>query len=579
MRKILLCTLLLIFGVVAYAADFKVGDAKYQVLPDGTAALKEFKKASGDVVIPEKVTDIKTGKEYTVTSIGGNAFKGSSLTTITLPNTIIVLHQGAFKECMNLTTVKFLGNITTIPEGCFEKCTSLKNLDMNLHAIEFVSSGAFKNTNIGVYPASYFVDGADVHTVWVVAERPPVENPPIIINERAVIKVPEENKKAKSAESSLKELLKTRSHPIFAFIYPNPGKIAIDAFSLVSDPAYMSWIDCYIRRYDAKIIDFYDYKSLRDCVKARLNQANTYGNVKMYHPDFEAWFGVTLKDGIVTDKGEVLDALSAFDKSAEDIERHKFLGKLYHWRDIAINGPENMRYAYSIIEPKEAVKYRKDINAARRYVVDSVYLVKPTLSDAECDALGGFINNEMMAIGADYGLENAGIIRWATNDLLNEDLKTGNHKEEYERILKSCDRYFLFVKKGEEGGYYMINQLAALCGLERWKEAAGYFPNVHRAVTENGTIAAPTELTYIQDAINNHGYKVATPEYSKASKGNKKSKGSSSSDNGSLIEFFTDAAIKMGVERYQKKKAEKEFRELYYQSQGLDKKGRPKKKK
>lgn len=48
------CALLFLHG--AGAEEFKIGEAKYLVRADGKAELKEYKKASGDIVVPAEVS-------------------------------------------------------------------------------------------------------------------------------------------------------------------------------------------------------------------------------------------------------------------------------------------------------------------------------------------------------------------------------------------------------------------------------------------------------------------------------------------------------------------------------------------
>ena len=63
--------------------------------------------------------------------------------------------------------------------------------------------------------------------------------------------------------------------------------------------------------------------------------------------------------------------------------------------------------------------------------------------------------------------------------------------------------------------------------------------------------------------------KAITPSY-------KKGKSVSKQGNKTgLIEFFAGKAVEAGVRHYEKKRAEKKAREMFYQSVGLDKKGRP----
>ena len=54
---------------------------------------------TGTVVIPETVT--YNGKTYSVTSIGYSAFAYcSSLTSVTIPNSVTSIGNGAFKNCI-----------------------------------------------------------------------------------------------------------------------------------------------------------------------------------------------------------------------------------------------------------------------------------------------------------------------------------------------------------------------------------------------------------------------------------------------------------------------------------------------
>ncbi len=87
------------------AAAFTVDGISYKVLSsiDKTVEVTSG-NYSGDIVIPEKVTD--SGIEYTVTKIGNSAFYYCyTIKSISLPNTITEIGESAFEYCVYLTNL------------------------------------------------------------------------------------------------------------------------------------------------------------------------------------------------------------------------------------------------------------------------------------------------------------------------------------------------------------------------------------------------------------------------------------------------------------------------------------------
>ena len=81
----------------------------------------------GNVVIPSKVT--YDGEEYSVTSIGNNAFYGcSSLTSITIPEGVTEIGDYAFFYCSSLTSITIPEVVTSIGGGAFYDCSSLTSI-------------------------------------------------------------------------------------------------------------------------------------------------------------------------------------------------------------------------------------------------------------------------------------------------------------------------------------------------------------------------------------------------------------------------------------------------------------------
>ena len=95
------------------------GDYKYLVLDDGTVEISEYLAETEvgsdiEVVIPSKIG----GKK--VTSIGEYAFFGwSSITSVTIPDTVTNIGKDAFCGCEGLTSVTIPGSVTNIGISAF----------------------------------------------------------------------------------------------------------------------------------------------------------------------------------------------------------------------------------------------------------------------------------------------------------------------------------------------------------------------------------------------------------------------------------------------------------------------------
>ena len=64
-----------------------------------------------------------------VTSIGNYAFNNcSSLTNITIPNGVTSIGEGAFNSCSALTSITIPNSVTSIGEEAFSRCSSLNNI-------------------------------------------------------------------------------------------------------------------------------------------------------------------------------------------------------------------------------------------------------------------------------------------------------------------------------------------------------------------------------------------------------------------------------------------------------------------
>jgi hypothetical protein len=103
-----------------------INDINYRLDEDNlTAEVMENEGYEGDIIIPETV--VSNGATYRVTSIRQHAFrKCTSLTSITLPDSIATIARGAFNGCSSLTSIVIPDSVTSIGHMAFAGCTSLK---------------------------------------------------------------------------------------------------------------------------------------------------------------------------------------------------------------------------------------------------------------------------------------------------------------------------------------------------------------------------------------------------------------------------------------------------------------------
>lgn len=78
-------------------------------------------KNTGSVIIPKSV--IYRGGQYSVTSIGVNAFRGcSDLTSLTIPSSVTTIGNSAFLGCSGLTFISIPDGVKSIEDLTFYKC-------------------------------------------------------------------------------------------------------------------------------------------------------------------------------------------------------------------------------------------------------------------------------------------------------------------------------------------------------------------------------------------------------------------------------------------------------------------------
>lgn len=173
MKKRLLSILLaaaLLIGLVptlllpAAAAGYTSGDFTYKLNDDGSAIITRYSGSAAALTIPssldghtvKQIGSYAFGKNTTLTSVSipetvteleYSAFTGcTSLTAVTIPSGLTSagsLSNGAFSGCSALTTVQFGSGLASIPEALFEG-TGLKTVTLP-ESVTSIGSWAFAN--------------------------------------------------------------------------------------------------------------------------------------------------------------------------------------------------------------------------------------------------------------------------------------------------------------------------------------------------------------------------------------------------------------------------------------------------
>lgn len=95
-------------------------DLTVQVSFQGSKYSEYDNEYSGDVVIPTKVT--YDNIEYSVTSIGENAFADCNITSVSIPNSVTNIGECAFSGCSGLKNISIPNTVTVIGRSAFECC-------------------------------------------------------------------------------------------------------------------------------------------------------------------------------------------------------------------------------------------------------------------------------------------------------------------------------------------------------------------------------------------------------------------------------------------------------------------------
>jgi len=135
----------------------------------GKITITEYSGSGGVVTIPRRIDGLL------VRTIGSNAFSScSSLTSVTIPDSVKSIEDSAFFSCTGLKSVTIPDSVTSIGDSAFSCCSSMTRLTIG-NGVTSIGNSAFENCSslTSVYftgnaprVGSSVFDGANTTTVY-----------------------------------------------------------------------------------------------------------------------------------------------------------------------------------------------------------------------------------------------------------------------------------------------------------------------------------------------------------------------------------------------------------------------------
>ena len=134
MKRLLISVLSLLMPVLCIPALAESTDWNYDA---NYAILRGYDGAGGDVVVPAEIDG------FTVDVIGINVFKGDTITSLTLPETVLELRSNAVASCEKLTSVTLPQSLVVINRMNFFSCNALSEVTIPA-SVRYIGDTSFR---------------------------------------------------------------------------------------------------------------------------------------------------------------------------------------------------------------------------------------------------------------------------------------------------------------------------------------------------------------------------------------------------------------------------------------------------
>ena len=143
MKKFLIFIGMIVFSLSSKAQTFTYEGLNYSINEDGASCTLTgyYRLENSNLIIPSIA--INNGESYPVLEIGELAFCNcKELSTVNIPNSVIIIGSRAFDSCSNLKDIKLEENLKKIEDSAFIYCDNLTNIEFP-STLKYIGPRAF----------------------------------------------------------------------------------------------------------------------------------------------------------------------------------------------------------------------------------------------------------------------------------------------------------------------------------------------------------------------------------------------------------------------------------------------------